>query len=147
MLSLCWLKTIALTPASCPADPFLAPRGSCAHTSALPPRHITAGHPHSPCCQPSTLSLSQDTRQMHRSCGVRTGAPQRVPPLPAFPVCFTHPTAPSCRCQGSPDSCSHPRPVRTVSSLPLLLPLLGASPRAALPGAAVDSDFHQDFDN
>ena len=40
MLSLSWLKTIALTPASCPTDPFLAPPGQlCPHFCPTPQTH------------------------------------------------------------------------------------------------------------
>lgn len=52
---------------------------------------------------------------------------------------------PHCRCWDSPDSCLHMHAVWAGSSTNP--PHCWVSLRAAWPGAAVDSDFHQDLDN
>lgn len=140
-------RVLALAPASCPTEPFLAPGTAVPITLSYPREAPWQDIPRAPAVLPPKLSPPQNTSQLLTLCGARTGAPQRFPPLLARFLSISPPPPPSCRCWGSPDSCSRPRPVWAVSYLPLPPAPLWASLRAALLGAAVDSDFHQDFDN
>lgn len=111
-------RVLALAPASCPTEPFLAPRDSSPHNPVLPTGSTMAGHPQSPCCHPSQVVTSTEHKPDAHALWCKDRCTPEVPSSSCpISVHFT-PPPPSCRCWGSPDSCSRPRPVWAVSYLP-----------------------------
>ena len=147
MLSLSWLKAIALTPASCPADPFLAPWAAVPtllpYPPDTPPQDI-----------PTVLAVIPPPCHFHKTytrCTASMAQGQVHPRgsllLLPLPCPFHPPHSSQLQVLGLPRQLQS-----SASCLDCVLPSppsvpLCASLRAALPGAAVDSDFHQDFDN
>lgn len=145
MLSLSWLEAIALTPASCPTGPL----GSRAHAPALPTRHTTP-----PQDIPTVLAFIPPPCHFHNTYTRCTAsmAQGHVHPRVSLlllpdPCPFHPPHSSQLQVLGLPRQLQ-----LSASCLDCVLPSppsapLWASLRAALPGAAVDSDFHPDFDN
>lgn len=145
MLPLSWLKAIDLISAL-PPPPRL-PGQLYPHSCPTHQTHHSRTSPRSPL---SFLHLVTFTGRVP-DARVLWQDDRCTPEVPSSSclilVRFIRPAAHGYRCQGSPGSCSQPHLVWTVSPTSLPSAPLWASLRAALLGAAVDSDFHQDFDN
>lgn len=113
-LVVCWLWHLLPVPPS----PSWPPGTAVLITLSYPREAPWQDIPRAPAVIPPKLSPPQNISQMLTLCGARTGAPQRFPPLLARFLSISPPPPPSCRCWGSPDSCSRPRPVWAVSYLP-----------------------------
>lgn len=140
-------RVLALAPASCPTEPFLAPRDSSPHNPVLPTGSTMAGHPQSPCCHPSQVVTSTEHKPDAHALWCKDRCTPEVPSSSCpISVHFT-PPHPHLAGAGAPQTAAVARVLSGLCPTFPLPPPLWASLRAALLGAAVDSDFHQDFDN
>lgn len=141
-LVVCWLWHLLPVPPS----PSWPPGTAVLITLSYPREAPWQDIPRAPAVIPPKLSPPQNISQMLTLCGARTGAPQRFPPLLARFLSIS-PPHPHLAGAGAPQTAAVARVLSGLCPTFPLPPPLWASLRAALLGAAVDSDFHQDFDN